>query len=36
LLASDAPGVVLVGSSFSKLEEFGFANSISHFLRKDV
>jgi alginate O-acetyltransferase complex protein AlgJ len=36
LLASDAPGVVLVGSSFSKLEEFGFADSLSYFLRKDI
>jgi alginate O-acetyltransferase complex protein AlgJ len=36
LLADDTPGVVLVGSSFSKLEEFGFANSLAHFLRRDV
>ena len=36
LLSNDAPGVVLVGSSFSKLEELGFANGLAHFLRRDV
>jgi alginate O-acetyltransferase complex protein AlgJ len=36
LLANGTPGVVLVGSSFSKLEEFGFANALAHFLRRDV
>jgi alginate O-acetyltransferase complex protein AlgJ len=36
LLANDTPGVVLVGSSFSKLEEFGFADALAHFLRRDV
>jgi hypothetical protein len=36
LLANDSPGVVLVGSSFSKLEEFSFAAALAHFLRRDV
>jgi SGNH hydrolase-like domain, acetyltransferase AlgX len=36
LLASENPGVVLVGSSFSKLQELGFADGLAHFLRRDV
>jgi alginate O-acetyltransferase complex protein AlgJ len=36
LLAAQTPGVVLVGSSFSKLQEFGFADGLAHFLRRDV
>ena len=36
LLAAQTPGVVLVGSSFSSLQEFGFANALAHFLRRDV
>jgi alginate O-acetyltransferase complex protein AlgJ len=36
LLASETPGVVLVGSSFSKLEEFGFRDALSHFMQRDV
>jgi alginate O-acetyltransferase complex protein AlgJ len=36
LLANQTPGVALVGSSFSKLEHFGFAESLAHFLRRDL
>jgi alginate O-acetyltransferase complex protein AlgJ len=36
LLASDIPGVVLVGSSFSKLQQFSFADSLAHFLHRDL
>jgi hypothetical protein len=36
LLANDTPGVVLVGSSFSKISEFGFVDGLAHFLHRDV
>jgi alginate O-acetyltransferase complex protein AlgJ len=36
LLSAETPGVVLVGSSFSKLQQFSFADSLAHFLRRDV
>jgi alginate O-acetyltransferase complex protein AlgJ len=36
LLASDAPGVALVGSSFSKLSEYHFGEALSYFLHRDV
>jgi alginate O-acetyltransferase complex protein AlgJ len=36
LLGTETPGVTLVGSSFSHLKEFGFAEGLAHFLHRDV